>query len=51
MKSQLSALLHSRTAAVSVAIVAAIAVTCIGDIIPQWVERSVWVVAFLVATQ
>ena len=29
---------------------ASIAVTCIGDI-PQWVERSVWDVAFLMATQ
>ena len=50
MRSHLHSLLHSRSAAVSAAIVAAIAVTWIGDI-PQWVERSVWVVAFLMATQ
>jgi hypothetical protein len=50
LRSHLHSLLHSRSAAVSAAIVAAIAVTCIGDI-PQWVERSVWVVALLMATQ
>jgi hypothetical protein len=46
----LHSLLHSRSAAVSAAIVAAIAITWIGDI-PQWVERSVWVVALLMGTQ
>jgi len=46
---KISTLLQSRTVAVSAAIISAIAVTCIGDI-PPWVERSVWVVAFLVAT-
>ena len=50
MRSHLHSLLYSRTAGVSAAIVAAIAVTWIGDI-PQWVERSVWVVALLMATQ
>ena len=50
MRSHLHSLLYSRTAGVSAAIVAAIAVTCISDI-PQWVERSVWVVALLMATQ
>ena len=41
--------LQSRTVVVSAAIISAIAVTCIGDI-PPWLERSVWVVAFLIAT-
>ena len=47
---QLSTLLKSRTTLVSAAIVASIGITCIGEVAP-WVERSVWVVAFLVATQ
>ena len=46
---QISTLLQSRTALVSAAIVASTGVTCICDVAP-WVERSVWVVAFLVAT-
>ncbi len=46
---RLSALLRSRTALVSAAIVAAISVTCTGEVAP-WFERSVWVVTFLVAT-
>jgi len=46
---KISNLLQSRTVAISAAIISAITVTCIGDI-PPWVERSVWVVAFLVAT-
>jgi len=46
---KISTFLQSRTVLVSAAIISAIAVTCIGEI-PPWVERSVWVVAFLVAT-
>ena len=42
-------LLQSRTVMVSAAIISAIVVTCIGDV-PPWLERSVWVVAFLIAT-
>ena len=42
-------LLQSRTVVVSAAIISAITVTCIGNI-PPWLARSVWVVAFLVAT-
>jgi hypothetical protein len=42
-------LLQSRAVMVSAAIISAIAVTCIGDV-PPWLERSVWVVAFLIAT-
>ncbi len=46
---KISTLLQSRTVVVSAAIISAIAVTCIGDV-PPWLERSVWVVAFLIAT-
>ncbi|MCX7214217.1 MAG: hypothetical protein NTW53_16310 [Burkholderiales bacterium] len=42
-------LLQSRTVMVSAAIISAIVVTCIAGV-PPWLERSVWVIAFLVAT-
>lgn len=42
-------LLQSRTVVVSAAIISTIAVTCIAGV-PSWLERSVWVVAFLIAT-